>query len=244
MELDKRAIERANSTSFNGNKGEWIDSHYQDKIKYINDSFLNIDDKGYMLRKTYESFTAILIRSGEQVSVLVAGPEKYKRCTKKDYMQLWAEFDEWFDKKFKYYVERYKTPAQKKREKINLILKRLHMSYFFGGYIVPNLSDIRKLFAISKQDFIDFYNLYVEKRGTPRKSTILYKLYIEALKWCDFCDAEKSSCEEVSCTFCQESICQNKAIESGLTVEDEYFCCQNCMDNVVENTEKLKEVFY
>ena len=177
-ELDENLIERANSCSFDGNRGDLRDSTY----KYYVDKILNWNiseqKKQKLLNKLYDKNIEILGYEAQWVSVMVAGPANYnaKRYDKSDkIMELNHNLYVWIEELEKQINDSQEDNAE---ENVKYLLQGIERLYELK---LNPTNDIMKLAFINNEIFIKIYEKYNEVFKW-RKNSNIYKLYEKSLK--------------------------------------------------------------
>ena len=177
-ELDKNLIERANSCSFDGNRGDLRESTY----KYYVDKILNWNiseqKKQKLLNKLYDKNIEILGYEAQWVSVMVAGPANYnaKRYDKSDkIMELNHNLYVWIEELEKQINDSQEDNAE---ENVKYLLQGIERLYELK---LNPTNDIMKLAFINNEIFIKIYEKYNEVFKW-RKNSNIYKLYEKSLK--------------------------------------------------------------
>lgn len=177
-QLDTNLVNRANSNSFNGNRGDLSAQSYKSYIEEILGWDISDVKKQKLLDQTYKKYTQILELEAQHVSVMVAGPANYnsKKLDKGEaILQKSHEFYEWFDDLREQIKESKKEDSKEDKVKYAIQgIKRL---------IELNLDptkDIMCLATIDNKKFIEIYE-QLQPKYKWRKNSNIYKLYIASL---------------------------------------------------------------
>jgi hypothetical protein len=175
-ELDKGLIQRANSNSFGGTRGDGSEHDYHVYANRILSWEISDEKKRKLLDKLYEKWMVMLRHEAQHVSVMVAGASKYnsKRLDHSDkILSLSAEFCEWFGD-LERQVEAGKFKDDKAQELIRLVesAKRQNAREVLTAYLTE----------LAFYDPETFKKYYEELSPTYkwRKNSTIAKVYTEA----------------------------------------------------------------
>ena len=177
-QLDQNLIWRANSNSFNGNRGDLSEASYKSYVEEVLGWEIPENKKQKILDKVYEKFTKKLGYEAQHVSVMVAGPAKYnsKKLDKGDQiLQAAHEFCEWFDDLKKQVENANKEDS--KEEKVKEIISGIKRLMELG---LDPTKDIMCLANIDNKKFIEVYE-ELQPKYKWRKNSNIYKIYQASL---------------------------------------------------------------
>lgn len=178
-ELDKGLVQRANSNSMGGTRGDGSEYSYQQYAQRIISWPISDEKKQKLLDKLYEKWSRILSYEAQHVSVMVAGPARYnaKRLDKSDtILRLSAEFCEWFDG----IEKQVKQSGMKDAE--DEVTQLVEMIEFCDER--PELNPMGKLAELANKDNAKFIELFekLQPKYRWRKNSNIYKLYEASLQ--------------------------------------------------------------
>lgn len=177
-QLDGQLIHRANSNSFNGNRGDLSAASYKSYIEEVLGWKIPDSRKQKILDEIHKRFSKRLEYEAQHVSVMVAGPARYnaKRLDKSDQiLQLSHDFCEWFDDLKKQIENSRKEDS--KEEKAKDILKSIKRYMELG---LDPTKEIMCLATIDNQKFIELYE-QLQPKYKWRKNSNIFKLYVASL---------------------------------------------------------------
>lgn len=177
-ELDKGLVQRANSNSMGGTRGDGSEYSYQQYAQRIISWPIGDEKKQKLLDKLYEKWSRILGYEAQHVSVMVAGPARYneKKLDKSDtILRLSAEFCEWFDG----IEKQVKQSGMKDAE--DEVAQLVEMIEFCDER--PELNPMGKLAELANKDNAKFIELFekLQPKYRWRKNSNIYKLYEASL---------------------------------------------------------------
>lgn len=170
-ELNKDLIQRANSVSFNGTRGDVSEHDYKVYAERIIGLPVSDEKKQKLLDMLYDKWSRLLSYEAQHVSVMVAGPSKYnaKQLDKSDKVfEISAEITEWFNE-----IVKQCEISNNTLSKVTILKKQIIWGVD-GGYNVA--SDWKKLAELDKAEFKKLYEALDEKYHF-KKNTTAYKLY-------------------------------------------------------------------
>ena len=177
QELDKSLIERANSVSFNGNRGDLREDSYKRYVEMILGWKISDEKKQTILDKLYEKNVEILRYESQHISVMVAGPARYnpKKFDKSNkILELEHELCIWLEDLEKQISE---FTEDNNIDETKYLLQRINRLYELK---LNPTNDIMKLAFINNEAFIKTYEKY-NKIFMWRKNSNIYKLYQQSL---------------------------------------------------------------
>lgn len=171
--LSESLIQRANSASFSGNRGNLSKSEYTGYAEKIIGWPISEEKKQKLLDKLYEKWSAILNQEAQHVSVMVAGPAKYnsRRLDHSDQiLRLSQEFSEWFKD-----LESQIEQSQRKNDKAEHLIRMVEFCKKSDNPCDPT-SHLAELAVYDQEAFIKYYEeLYPIYKW--RKNSNIVKLY-------------------------------------------------------------------
>lgn len=173
-ELDKELIYRANSVSFNGNRGNLRKSTYQSYIEEISKWDISEEKKQKILDKLYQKNMEVLKLEASYVSVMVAGPARYnsKKYDKSDkILELSSELYDWFNE----LESQYKNSKNNETEDKNLIDR----IYRYNELKLDITEVLKKLAVLNVKEFVRIYEEF-NPTYNWRKNSNIYKMYQKA----------------------------------------------------------------
>lgn len=176
-ELDKTLIERANSVSFNGNRGDLRVSSYKSYVEMILEWKISDEKKQTILNKLYDKNMEILRYEAQHVSVMVAGPARYnpKKFDKSDtILELGHNLCVWLEDLEKQINE---FSEDKNNDETKNLIQSINRIYELK---LNPTDDIMKLAFVNNEAFIKIYEKYNEIFKW-RKNSNIYKLYQKSL---------------------------------------------------------------
>lgn len=177
-QLDKQLIDRANSNSFNGNRGDLSAQAYNSYVQEVIDWEIPDNKKQKILNELYTKYSKILGFEAQHVSVMVAGPAKYnsKKLDKSDQvLQASHDFWEWFDDIRKQVENANKEDS--KEEKVKNIVSGIKRLIQLG---LDPTKDVMCLATIDNKKFIEIYE-ELQPKYKWRKNSNIFKLYVASL---------------------------------------------------------------
>lgn len=175
--LPPELIEKANSVSFGGSRGNTSNGSYQHYVEEVMEWDIPDSRKQMILNKIYDKWIVILKNESEHVSVMVAGPAKYnsKKLDKSDkILELTSEFCDWFNST-KEQVENFNRKDGKAEQ-----LTRLVEFCMKPNNPCDPTKHLEELALVNQEAFVKYYDkLYPEYKW--RKNSTICKLY-EAIK--------------------------------------------------------------
>ena len=174
-ELDKTQLQRANSVSFNNDRGDIRDKIYKSCIDEILKWNISEVKKQKILDRLYQKNMEILKYEASFISVIVSGPAKYNELKREKeagkIVELASDFNVWFSNLEKQYKS-YKNPSKKDlaNKKVEEIMK-LHK---LGLDIKNELIDLSNL---DNKKFIELFEKF-NSLYKWKKNTVIYKVYI------------------------------------------------------------------
>lgn len=176
-QLDGQLIHRANSNSFNGNRGDLSAASYKSYIEEVLGWEIPDSKKQKILDEIHKRFSKRLEYEAQHVSVMVAGPARYnaKRLDKSDQiLQLSHDFCEWFDD-LKEQIENSKIDTNKREleSEISMVNFCVERGWDPRDHIV-------KVAKFDNKKFIELYEKY-QPVYKWRKNTNIFKLYVAVL---------------------------------------------------------------
>ena len=173
-ELDKTQLQRANSVSFNNDRGDIREKIYKSSVNEILEWNISEAKKQKILDRLYQKNMEILKYEASFVSVIVAGPAKYngaKRDKEADkIMELASDFNVWFSNLEKQY-KNFKKPS--KEDSIKRKVTEIMQLYELGLDIKNELIDLSNL---DNKKFIELFEKF-NQIYKWKKNTIIYKVY-------------------------------------------------------------------
>lgn len=173
-ELDKTQLQRANSVSFNNDRGDIREKIYKSSVNEILEWNISEAKKQKILDRLYQKNMEILKYEASFVSVIVAGPAKYngaKRDKEADkIMELASDFNVWFSNLEKQY-KNFKKPS--KEDSIKRKVTEIMQLYKLGLDIKNELIDLSNL---DNKKFIELFEKF-NQIYKWKKNTIIYKVY-------------------------------------------------------------------
>jgi len=157
-DLDKGLIERANSVSFNGNRGDLRENSYKTYVEMMCNWKISDVKKQKLLDKLYDKSMEILRYEAQHVSVMVAGPAKYnpKKFDKSDkILELGHNFCIWLEELESQIKESEGDTNIDETKKLLEDIKRIY------EINLNPTNDIMKLAYINNSVFIKTYEKYV-----------------------------------------------------------------------------------
>lgn len=174
-ELDKTQLQRANSVSFNNDRGDIREKIYKSFVNEILEWNISEAKKQKILDRLYQKNMEILKYEASFVSVIVAGPAKYngaKRDKEADkIMELASNFNVWFSNLEKQY-KNFKKPS--KEDSIKRKVTEIMQLHKHGLDIKNELIDLSNL---DNKKFIELFEKF-NQIYKWKKNTIIYKVYI------------------------------------------------------------------
>lgn len=174
-ELDKTQLQRANSVSFNNDRGDIREKIYKSSVNEILEWNISEAKKQKILDRLYQKNMEILKYEASFVSVIVAGPAKYnvaKRDKEADkIMELASDFNVWFSNLEKQYKSFKKSSKEDSIKKKVTEIMQLHK---LGLDIKNELIDLSNL---DNKKFIELFEKF-NQIYKWKKNTIIYKVYI------------------------------------------------------------------
>ena len=173
-ELDKTQLQRANSISFNNDRGDIREKIYKSCVNEILEWNISEAKKQKILDRLYQKNMEILKYEASFVSVIVAGPAKYngaKRDKEADrIMELASDFNVWFSNLEKQY-KNFKKPS--KEDSIKKKVTEIIQLHKLGLDIKNELIDLSNL---DNKKFIELFEKF-NQIYKWKKNTIIYKVY-------------------------------------------------------------------
>lgn len=176
-QLDENLINRANSNSMSGTRGDLSAQSYQEYVKEVLSWDISETKKQKILNKLYDKYSKILNYEAQHVSVMVAGPSNYnsKRLDKSDQiLQTTHEFYEWFDD----------LREQITNSKINTIKRDIDLNLRMIEFCIERNSDPKdyliKLAHLDNKKFIELYEKY-QPTYKWKRNTNIFKIYTKSL---------------------------------------------------------------
>lgn len=171
--LDQNLIQRANSNSFGGTRGDTSDAAYQAYGREILGWSIADSRKEKLLQELHRRYSAILKYEAQHVSVMYAGPANYnaKKLDKSDQVfRTTAEFTEWFNG-----VREQVKSATREDDKVQRILETIE---FCDQR--PELNPMGELAELAMLDNAKFIELFekLQPKYRWRKNSNIYKLYL------------------------------------------------------------------
>lgn len=169
--LDKELIKRANSVSFNGNRGTYSEETYNSYVEKILGWDISDTKKQQLLNTLYKKYNDLLYNEASHVSVMVAGPARYdaKKYDRFDrILQLSSELHKWLEELEKQY-NKYKD---NNTEDV-YIIERI---YRLNGLKLDITKELEKLALINGKEFKRIYEEFNPSYNW-RKNSNIYKLY-------------------------------------------------------------------
>lgn len=176
-ELDQSLIDRANSNSFNGNRGDLSVQSYNSYVNEVLEWDIPDSKKQKILDQIYIKYSKKLGYEAQHVSVMVAGPAKYnsKRLDKSEQvLKASSDFIDWFED-LKKQIENSKEES--KDDKTKYIIQGIRRLLQLG---LDPTKDIMSLANINNKKFIEIYE-ELEPKFKWRKNSNIYKLYQASL---------------------------------------------------------------
>lgn len=170
-ELSKDLIQRANSVSFNGTRGNNSEHDYKIYVQKILDFPVSDEKKQKLLDTLYDKWCKLLNYEAQHVSVMVAGPAKYnaKKLDKGDQiLRMYSEIGEWYDE-----IQKQADMSGRSKSKVESLVEKITWCVSDGFSVTD---EWKKLAKISKDDFKKLYENLNEKYPF-KKNTVAYKLY-------------------------------------------------------------------
>ena len=177
-ELGKNLIERANSYSFNGTRGDLREKSYKSYVEMILGWNISEDKKKKILDKLYDKNMEILKYESQHVSVMVAGPARYnpKKFDKSDkILELSHNLCVWLEDLEKQINE---FSEDNNIDETKHLIQSINRIYELK---LNPTDDIMKLAFVNNEAFIKVYEKYNEVFKW-RKNSNIYKLYQKSLK--------------------------------------------------------------
>ena len=134
-ELDKTQLQRANSVSFNNDRGDIRDKIYKSCIDEILKWNISEVKKQKILDRLYQKNMEILKYEASFVSVIVSGPAKYDELKREKeagkIVELASDFNVWFSNLEKQYKS-YKNPSKEDlaNKKVEEIMKMCDSGFY------------------------------------------------------------------------------------------------------------------
>ena len=176
-ELDKSLIERANSVSFNGNRGDLRETSYKSYVEMILGWKISDEKKQTILDKLYDKNMEILRYEAQHVSVMVAGSARYnpKKFDKSDkILELGHNLCVWLEDLEKQISE---FTEDNNIDETKHLIQSINRIYELK---LNPTDDIMKLAFVNNEAFIKVYEKYNEVFKW-RKNSNIYKLYQKSL---------------------------------------------------------------
>jgi len=176
-ELDKTLIERANSVSFNGNRGDLRVNSYKSYVEMILEWKISDEKKQTILDKLYDKNMEILRYEAQHVSVMVAGSARYnpKKFDKSDkILELGHNLCVWLEDLEKQISE---FTEDNNIDETKHLIQSINRIYELK---LNPTDDIMKLAFVNNEAFIKVYEKYNEVFKW-RKNSNIYKLYQKSL---------------------------------------------------------------
>lgn len=173
-QLDSQQVWRANSNSFNGNRGTLAQESYKSYVEEVLGWEISDSKKQKILDQLYIKFSKRLSLEAQHVSVMVAGPANYnpKKFDKgNQILKASHDFCEWFDD-LKRQIEKSKK-EDSKDEKVKYIVGRIKRLMQLES---DPTKDIMSLATIDNKKFIEIYE-QLQPKYNWRKNSNIYKLY-------------------------------------------------------------------
>lgn len=170
-QLNKDLIQRANSVSFNGTRGDKSEHDYKVYVNRIMELTISDERKQKLLDTLYDKWSKLLNYESQHVSVMVAGPAKYnaKKLDKGDQiLRMYSEIGEWYDE-----IQRQSDISRRTKSKVESLIEKITWCVSDGFSVTD---EWKKLAKISKDDFKKLYEKLNEKYPF-KKNTVAYKLY-------------------------------------------------------------------
>lgn len=177
-QLDKQLIDRANSNSFNGNRGDLSAQAYNSYVQEVMEWKIPDNRKQKILTELHTRYSKVLGYEAQHVSVMVAGPAKYnsKKLDKSDQvLQASHDFYEWFDDIRKQVEKANKDDSTE--EKVKDAIKGIKRLIQLG---IDPTKDIMCLATIDNKKFIEIYE-ELQPKYKWRKNSNIFKLYVASL---------------------------------------------------------------
>lgn len=178
QELDKNLVDRANSISFNGNRGNLSEKTYQSYINEVLSWNIPNNKKQKILEQVHKKYSEILKYEAQHVSVMVAGPAKYNSRKFDKSNQIFEKihnFCEWFDDLRRQVSD---LESDKDNKKIDCLLSNIE-SYLEKNWDIKE--SLEELAFLDNKKFIELYEKYYDTYKW-KKSTNIYKIYQSSLK--------------------------------------------------------------
>lgn len=170
-QLNKDLIQRANSVSFTGTRGDSSEHEYKVYVNRIMELTISDEKKQKLLDTLYDKWSRLLNYEAQHVSVMVAGPAKYnaRRLDKSDQIfKMYSEIGEWYDE-----IQKQADVSKQTKSKVESLIEKITW-YVSDGFSITD--EWKKLAEISKDDFKKLYEKLNEKYSF-KKNTVAYKLY-------------------------------------------------------------------
>lgn len=176
-DLDKTLIDRANSVSMMGGRGNGSNARYKELAEKVLSWPISDQKKQNILDKLYEKWSKILSYEAQHVSVIVAGPARYnpKKLDKSDkIMSLYAEVATWFEG-----MEEQIRQGQVKDDKAKKLIEMIQFCRNPENPYNPT-NDLAQLAVYDNKEFIRLYEeMYPEYKW--RKNSTIAKLYQKSI---------------------------------------------------------------
>ena len=178
-ELDQSLINRANSNSMGGTRGNGSNAGYKKLADKILSWPISETKKQNLLDKLYQKYSEILKYEAQHVSVMVAGPARYnaRRLDKSDrILSLYHDLSVWFEG-----LEEQIANGQVKdnSDKVKRLVERIEFCRKSDNPCNPT-NDLAELALYDNQTFIRLYEeMYPEYKW--RKNSTIAKLYQKSI---------------------------------------------------------------
>lgn len=178
-ELKPELINRSNSNSMSGTRGNGTNAGYKDLADKIQSWPISETKKQNLLDKLYQKYSEILNYEAQHVSVMVAGPARYnaRKLDKSDrILSLYHELSEWI-KGLEEQLER--GQMKDNSDKVKELLKMIEFCRESDKLCNPT-NDLAELALYDNQAFIRLYEeMYPEYKW--RKNSNIAKLYQKSI---------------------------------------------------------------
>ncbi len=178
-ELNRELIDRANSNSMMGTRGDSSNASYKALAERILSWPVSEEKMQSLLDKLYEKYSTLIGYEAQHVSVIVAGPARYnaKRLDKSDrILSLYSEISNWIEG-----LEEQIRQGQVKdnSDKVKRLLEKIEFCRKTDNPCNPT-NDLAELALYDNQAFIRLYEeMYPEYKW--RKNSTIAKLYQKSI---------------------------------------------------------------
>lgn len=178
-ELDQSLINRANSNSIGGTRGNGSNAGYKKLADKILSWPISETKKQNLLDKLYQKYSEILKYEAQHVSVMVAGPARYnaRRLDKSDrILSLYHDLSVWFEGLEEQIANRQ---VKDNSDKVKRLVERIEFCRKSDNPCNPT-NDLAELALYDNQTFIRLYEeMYPEYKW--RKNSTIAKLYQKSI---------------------------------------------------------------